>query len=260
MSFLLLRYSVEYIQEKVVEKLHKKVEESKKRKTGSLDDFISDKVKVQILSDITANARAPLGLFDRGYARTIARPELSHLTKQDVRHRQGTGFCKLEYNSTLESVYETSWMRAVSLCRDEYRAPVSRAGEQFDSGEGSSSVPMDMERAEVLSFVQDEADDTASLTPEEESAIQQEAKDREKRQCYTFPISLNNLLSQSLFEHADIVADLFESKRDALTDMADELYAIAMKTALLVSTVVAYSTWSYCFGLSCQKLTKRIFF
>ncbi|KAF9143249.1 hypothetical protein BGX30_000932 [Mortierella sp. GBA39] len=46
---------------------------------------------------------------------------------------------------------------------------------------------MGMERTEVFGFVQDGDDDAASLTPEEESAVQQEAKDREKRQCYTFP-------------------------------------------------------------------------
>ncbi|KAK3829687.1 MAG: hypothetical protein J3R72DRAFT_262861 [Linnemannia gamsii] len=172
---------------------------------------MSAESKVRIFDKVTAKNRVPPGLFDKGYARTIALPGLAHLTKQDVRNRQGAGFCKSEYNPTLEAVYEDSWRKAVFLCRKEYSLP-------------------DPEVGGVV-----EEDNSGSLTHDEESAIEKESKDRQERQCYTFPMSLNTAIAPSLKEHADVVADLCKSKQIALTNMTDELFCLVMKTTLLLA-------------------------
>ncbi|KAK3840224.1 MAG: hypothetical protein JOS17DRAFT_10356 [Linnemannia elongata] len=195
---------------------------------------MSDESKVRILDKIAAKQRAPPGPFDKGYARTIALPGLGHLTKQDVRHRQGPGFCKSDYNATLGTVYEDSWRMAVFLCREEFslpdpatRMPPDPATRMPpDPGEGSSlATQMDVDGVDDGR----EEEQSGPLTHDEESAIARVGKDRHERQCYTFSVSLNNVIAPPLTEHADIVADLCKATQVALTDMADELFALVMK-------------------------------
>ncbi|KAG0355980.1 hypothetical protein BGX24_006507, partial [Mortierella sp. AD032] len=201
----------EYVPDRVAKELKDAIDVSRKRKIGSVEDCMSAESKVRIFDKVTAKNRVPPGLFDKGYARTIALPGLAHLTKQDVRNRQGAGFCKSEYNATLEAVYEDSWRKAVFLCRKEHSLP-------------------DPEVGGVV-----EEDSSGSLTHDEESAIEKESKDRQERLCYTFPMSLNTAIAPSLKEHADVIADLCKSKQIALTNMADELSCLVMKTTLLLA-------------------------
>lgn len=103
---------------------------------------------------------------------------------------------------------------------------------QSDPGEDlSSALQMDVDGVADSR----EEDEFGLLTHKEESTIAKEGKDRQERHCYTFSKSLNTAVAPSLTEHADIVADLCKSKQMALTDMADELFALVMKTTLLVS-------------------------
>lgn len=229
------QYSKEYIEKRVTHELKDAVEESKKRKRTSIEDCMSDESKVRIRNKISAKQRAPSGPFDIGYARTIALPGLEHMTKQDVRHRQGTGFCKSEYNTVLETVYENSWREAVSSCRRKYSLQDPATAMELDPGVGSSSaIQKDVDR--VVGGMEEGGFDT--LTHEEESAIAREGEDRNERHCYTFSMSLNQAIAPSLRQHTDIVADLCKSKQIALTNMVDELFALVMKTTLLVSILI----------------------
>jgi len=186
------------------------------------------------MDKMTAKERVPPGIFDKGYARTTALPGLEHMTKQDVRHRQGSGFCKSKYNATLETTYDKFWREAVLLCREEYSLADPATSTQPNPGEGSSSTRQ-MDVDDVVGDMEEEK--SGSLTIEEESAIAREGKDCQERLCYTFSMSLNQALAPSLTEHADIIDDLCKSTQMALTDMVDELSALVLKTTLLVGTI-----------------------
>jgi hypothetical protein len=121
---------------------------------------------------ITAKERALLGLFNKGYARTIALPELEQLTKQDVKIRQGNGFCKAEYNVMLTNVYDDSWRRATFQCRREY--PMPSPGIIIPNPEGYWSLVKQML---IEGGVNDkEEDETGSLRHEEEAVIVEETR------------------------------------------------------------------------------------
>jgi hypothetical protein len=229
-----LQYSQEYIPERVTKELNIAINNTKKRKHGNLEDCMSSASKVRILEKITAKNRAPLGLFDKGYERTVALPELGHLTKQDVRHRQG---------ATLATIYDECWRTAVFSGWEEHSIPDPGTTTQPDPEGGLASAVQMPGEGEVHVMVEDE---TGSLTHEEETAIAKEARSRQERHCYTFSLSLNTAIALSLTEHTDVVAGLMTSTQVALTNVADELSALVMKTTLLVSTVTDCISLLFC--------------
>ncbi|KAF9114204.1 hypothetical protein BGW39_003425, partial [Mortierella sp. 14UC] len=240
------------ISEKVPEELDKtiavealKKTNKKKRKAEVVESCLSDKVKVLIKNKLTAKSRSPIGLFEQAYGSIIALPGYEHLSSQDVRNRLGKGFAVGEYNTVLMKNFEALWMKEASLRRQEFASAGSadlQAAVEGDRSPSTAACAADDGAGEAHDD-EDEGDleDEALLSAVDERNIHQEAKDRNKRHCFMFPVSLTSILHPTLKAYTQKIADLLKPKQEVLTDAVDELFCLLLETTIL-STSNAHTT------------------